>query len=280
MRRPALIVCLLALTWGAYALDSAIFGASVVSSVSEGDRTAFVLKDATGRTYTVSVKEDPTPETAAQITKLKDLFFSWQNITIGSLRFTITGTLIEALIFPERLVVGGNDLRPFAPAGLFFSYTSALDLQYDFRVTKDNLFMRVSGRYSGEEEVEQKIADAIANPTAYLQRSDAEYLLSRIDQSQTDIAGMQAALDALSKSLQSLSAQMEALRYNAMTRENVEWLFFPTPIPRAGIARILALKRDSPALTPAEAASRLKTEGIKMTDQEVRIVFKYYFEEP
>jgi hypothetical protein len=273
-------VCLLALTWGAYALDSAIFGASVVSSVSEGDRTAFVLKDATGRTYTVSVKEDPTPETAAQITKLKDLFFSWQNITIGSLRFTITGTLIEALIFPERLVVGGNDLRPFAPAGLFFSYTSALDLQYDFRVTKDNLFMRVSGRYSGEEEVEQKIADAIANPTAYLQRSDAEYLLSRIDQSQTDIAGMQAALDALSKSLQSLSAQMEALRYNAMTRENVEWLFFPTPIPRAGIARILALKRDSPALTPAEAASRLKTEGIKMTDQEVRIVFKYYFEEP
>ncbi len=226
MRGPALVACLFALTWGAYALDSATFGASVVSSVSEGDRTAVMLKDSAGRTYTVSVKEDPSPETAAQITKLKDLFFSWRNIAIGSLRFTITGTLIEALIIPERLEVGGNDLRPFVPAGLFFSYTSALDLQYDFRVTKDNLFMRVSGHYAGEEEVEQKIADALANPTAYLQRSDTEYLLSRIDQSQTAIAGMQAALDKL-------NAQMEALRYNAMTRENIEWLFFPTPIPRA-----------------------------------------------
>ncbi len=55
---------------------------------------------------------------------------------------------------------------------------------------------------------------------------------------------------------------------------------FPDADPSSGISRILELKRSSPSLTPAEAAARLKTEGIKMTDQEVRIVFKYYFEEP
>ncbi len=270
MRRPALVACLFALTWGAYALDSATFDATVVSSSSEGDRTAVALRDSAGRTYTVSVKEDPSPETAAQISKLKDIFFSWRNVTIGSLRFTITGTLIEALLIPERLEIGGNDARSFVPAGFFFSYTSALDLQYDFRVTKDNLFMRVSGHYVGEEEVEKKIADALANPTAYLQRSDVAYLLSRIDQSQTAIAGMQATLDTL-------SAQVDALRYAAMTRENIQWLFFPTPIPRAGISRILELKRDSPSLTIAEAEARLKMQGIKLTDREVSIIFKYYF---
>ena len=169
------------------------------------------------------------------------------------------------------MVVGGDDLRPFAPAGLFFSYTSALDLQYDFRVTKDNLFMRVNGHYQGEEEMEQKIADALSNPTAYLQRSDTEYLLSRIDQSQTDIAGLRGDVDTL-------SAQLDVLRYDAMTRENIEWLFFPTPIPRIGIARILVLKRDAPSLSQSEVAARLKADGVKMTDQEVRIVFKYYFE--
>jgi hypothetical protein len=272
MKRPLLIACILAMGAAAGALNLGTLGADTVSSSPEGERTIAVLRDSAGRTFTVSLIEDPSPAIAAQVIALKDTFYAWRAVKIGSLRFTVTGSLIEAVLFPESLVVGGSDLRQFLPAGLFFSRSSALDLEYDFRVTKDNLFLRVSGVFKTEEEMENRIADAIANPNEYLQRGDTEYLLSRLDESQKGIAALREAQEALQKSL-------DTARYAAMTRANVEWLFFPTPIPRDGMARIIALKKESPALTRAEAAVKLKAEGIKMTDQEVRIVFAFYFGE-
>jgi hypothetical protein len=272
MRRPLLIACILAVGTAAGALNLAPFGADVVSSSPEGERTIAALRDSAGRTFTVSLLEDPSPAIAAQVIALKDAFYAWRAVKIGSLRFTVTGDLIETVIFPESIVAGGSELRYYLPAGLFFSWSSAMDLEYDFRVTKDNLFLRVSGVYKSEEEMENRIAEAIANPGAYLQRGDTEYLLSRLDEAQKDIAALREAQVALQIAL-------DAARYAAMTRENVEWLFFPTPIPRDGITRILALKKENPVLTRAEAAGKLKAAGIAMTDQEIRIVFKYCFGE-
>ncbi len=348
MRRIALIASLLSLALCAGALDLTSYGATVVSRVSEGKRTAVTFRDTEARTFIVSFLEEPSAEAVAQVAKLKDLFYSLQNVKIRSLRFTLTGTLIEALLLPEQLLVEGEDLHDFVPAGLFFSYTSDLILEYDFRVTKDNLFLRVRGTFDGEEEMEQKVANALANPAAFLQRSDPEYFLSRLEQANKDIAGLRGDLDDLTASFQTLSdeydalaaqieklaaqiedltaqakafaeqdkelaakdkelatkdkeltakdkelaaqnkelaaqnkelaAQFETVRYAAMTNENTVW-FSRKPIPREGIARVLEIKRENPSLTKAEVAARLKKEGVKMTDQEVRIVFAYYFGE-
>jgi hypothetical protein len=272
MRRPLLTALMLAIATSAGALNLAPFGADVVSRSPEGERTTAVLRDSAGRTFTVSLIEDPSPAVAARVIELKDAFCAWRAVKIGSLRFTVTGGLIETVIFPDSLVVDGAELRQYLPAGLYLSWSSAMDLEYDFRVTKDNLFLRVSGVYKNEEEMENRIAEAIANPSAYLQRGDTEYLLSRLDELQKDIAALREAQEALQKSL-------DTVRDAAMTRENVEWLFFPTPVPRDGMTRILALKKESPSITPSEAAGKLKAEGLIMTDQEIRIVFKYYFGE-
>jgi chromosome segregation ATPase len=205
--------------------------------------------------------------------------------------------------------------------------------------------MRIRGTYTSEEEMERKVALALANPAAFLQRSDPEYFLSHLEQAAKDIAELKNALDDLTTLVQTLSdkhdalaerteelaaelaarveelagkeeehaardselaariedlakkseelaaqnteiaaqtkdfsSQIEPLRYAAMVSENTVW-FSKKPLPRDGVARVLELKRETPTLTKAEVAARLKSEGLKMTDQEIRIVFAYYFGE-
>jgi hypothetical protein len=353
MRKPVIIAFLFLLAWTAAALDLPSYDLSETSRATEANRTVMTLQDAEGRSFTMSYAAEPSKAIMDRVVQLKDLFYGWKNITISSLRLTVTGSLIEAAVFPETVMVAENDLVEYVPAGLLFISTSTLE--YDFRVTKDNLFLKVHGPYAGEDEMENKIASAVANPSLFLLSSDPTYLLGRIEAaegkiallqetldnvgrtaqglleadqtfvlsdqnlSETDLANLQgdqalsdelkaiedevkagqedlkaqqaelkaqqeqikaqqSALDAKSAELASRGAELETLRYAAMTNENQDW-FTKKLLPKDGVARVLELKRGSPALTAAEMAKQLQSEGIKMSDQEIKIVLRYFFGE-
>jgi hypothetical protein len=46
-----------------------------------------------------------------------------------------------------------------------------------------------------------------------------------------------------------------------------------------GIAKLVALKEQEPSLSIKEAAERLKSLGIEMTNKEIFLVFSVYFNE-
>lgn len=265
---PAAVFLCLALN--GFALDPANYASSLVSTSTEGESTVVTLQDASGRSFVVAYLEEPSADVMKKVVQLKDLFFAWKNITIRSLRFTITDDIVDSLVIPDRILVNGSDVQSFVPAGLLFSFSGSLG--YDFRVTKDNFFLRVRGTYSSEEEMTQKIAAALANPATFLQRSDMEYVLSRVE-------ALSARVEALAAEVDARAAEVDALRYAAMRRENTEWLFWKVPIPRDGLKRVVELKRQNPALTKSEVEAQLKQEGIKISGGAIGIIFEYYFNE-
>jgi len=218
-----------------------------------------------------------------QIMQLKDLFYSWKNIIVSSLRFTVTEDIVDTLIIPSKILIGGKDVSSFVPAGMLFSFSGSLG--YDFRVTKDNLFLRVRGSYTTEDELEQKIASAISNPTTFMQRSDIEYVLSLVEKDQKAIQDLQKNTQDLQKTTQALQdenaelrGELEAFRYAAM-RERNGFLFWRYPIPREGLKRVVELKRADPNMTKSQVEDEVKKEGVKISGGEIGIIFEYYFNE-
>lgn len=326
MRRIVVLPILLLLASAAWALDLSGYGLKTVSTTTEGGRTVTTFQDAAGRGLSVSFLTEPSKEVTDRISQLKNLFYGWKNIGISSLRMTITDALIEATIIPSRVVAKGSDLLQYVPGGIFFTSTDTL--AYDFRVTKDNLFLKIRGPYTNEDELENKMASAITDPTAFLLQSDPSYLISRLEEAEGRIAVLentvatltqtlddrtasitqanqemldrQSALEARTAELEAKSAQMSAamdqankdlaaqdaliasaldiVRSATMTNQNVSW-FTRHQIPKDGVAKILELKKATPGMTRADVSKQLKADGVKMTDQEIRLVFEYYFNE-
>jgi len=272
---PAALFLCLALN--GYALDPASYGSTLVSTATDGDRTVVTLQDAAGRSFDVAYLEEPSADVMTKVMQLKDLFYAWKTITIVSLRFTITEGIIDCLIVPSKILVGGKDVSSFVPAGLLFSFSGSLG--YDFRVTKDNLFLRVRGAYTNEDELTQKIASALANPTTFMQRSDMEYVLSLVEKDQKAIQDLQKATQALTDENSELRGELEAFRYAAMRDRNVSWIFWKYPIPRDGLKRVVELKRANPNLTKSQVEEEMKKEGVKISGGEIGIVLEYYFNE-
>jgi len=210
MRRLALVASLLALAVAAGAIDLSSRGINVASSVSDGDRTITTLKDTAGRTFTVSYRVEPSQAVLEQIVRIRDLLATFKNVKGGSLRFTVTGALIETLLIPHQFGVTGQDLRPYVTAGLFFTYTDSLE--YDFRVTKDNLFMRIRGPFSGEDALEAEVQSAVADPAKFVQRSDPNYVLNHLDQVESKLTSLGKAIDALTQMTNTLAESTTALQ--------------------------------------------------------------------
>ncbi len=81
-----------------------------------------------------------------------------------------------------------------------------------------------------------------------------------------------------------LSDRFALLRYALIAMQNRGFfdIMFggpDRPIDKNAIERLVALKKENPALTKKEASDLLKQEGINMTIREVSIIFSVYFNE-
>ncbi|HET6484909.1 MAG TPA: hypothetical protein VFH83_00725 [Spirochaetia bacterium] len=337
MRRLVVLPILLLLAGAAWSLDLTSYGLRTVSTATEGSRTVTTFQDSQGRSLVVSTLVDPPKEVTDRIFQLDRIVYGWRNIATSSIRMTVTDALIEATVTPSKVVVKGGDLLPYIPAGLFLTSTDTV--AYDFRVTKDNLFLKIRGPYTNEDEMEAKMASAIADPNGFLLQSDPSYLIGRLEQAEGRIAVLEhavqmltqtlddrmtsvnqaidqanqasqamadkqsalesafasksaevdqkdadlsAAIDQANKDLaaqdQAISAALDIVRSATMTNQNVSW-FVKHRLPQDGVAKVVELKKATPGMTRADVAKELKAAGIKMSDQEIRLVLEYYFNE-
>ena len=199
MRRLVVLPILLLLACAAWSLDLTSYGLKTVSTGTEGSRTVTTLQDSQGRTLVVSTLVDPPKEVTDRMVQLDRIIYGWKNITTSSVRMTITDALIEATVTPSKVMVKGTDLLPYVPAGLFLTSTDTV--AYDFRVTKDNLFLKIRGPYVNEDEMEGKMASAVSDPTAFLLQSDPSYLISRLEAAEGRITVLEHTVQMLQQTL-------------------------------------------------------------------------------
>lgn len=209
-KRIIALAVLLASALSAHALDLEGTGLKASGTAREGQRTIVTLKDSMDRTVQLSYVAEPDAKAFARILAIRETFLSWTAFDVASMRFTLTGATLEIVVNLDRVTAGGKDVTENVPAGFYFTWTGIL--QYDFRVVKDNVFLRISGPFTSEKELADKIHAAVSNPAAFLRRSDPEYYIPKVEKLEMDVPTLQLSVSGLADRVTSLEAAAKADR--------------------------------------------------------------------
>lgn len=165
-----------------FAFDWRQMGAELVSQTDEDSKITVTLKDNQGHTFNVVYQDDAMlAKLTKEIVKLERDFYSWRNIHLQDLSFMVFANCLEVVINPREITYHQINIAPAVPAGITMTYEpEKSNLNYDCRIMKDDLFVRVTGAYRDETELLAKLGTAYDDPLAYLQQNGAE-LVSNLD---------------------------------------------------------------------------------------------------
>ncbi len=232
---------------------------TVVHITNINGSKSVVLEDSKQHQFTVTYKKEFNLSRALDILELKNTFFSFANIKVKDINFIINKAGIDVILLPSSVIVNNTNIIKYIPSGLFFLYNKNKELQYNFRMTKDNLFMRIKGYFLGEDKLIAKIQEALQNPSAYIKKRDPEYFLSKLEQ-------LESKLDKLEKE-------------NSMLKWAVITLINDDIIPRKAIEEVIRIKKKHPEYGKKKIAKELDKKDIDISKSEVNIILTVYFNE-
>lgn len=180
MRLLVTAALLVLLSVGAFAVDFTDYGYQVIATRQENNQSVYDLKDQAGVPTTVTLSAPVTADDGKTLQAILSTFEGWDTLKIDHVRIVFTGTQsADVLVVPTSFLYKSVDLAAYMPSGMQFSYAGYLE--YDFRLLKDNLFLRLKGQLYDETQFADRLLNAIQNPILYLQTTNPEYLLQKIN---------------------------------------------------------------------------------------------------
>jgi hypothetical protein len=229
-----------------------------VTNDKQGDIEEYAcLKDAAGHIFYVEDGLNIPEEQADAVIKQKDMFYSLQLIKIKELKFQFEEGILQAVLVPSELKYNNKDLTPYLTSGLIFSVENSV-LVYNFRIRKDNYFLRINGSFVSEKVLCDKLVEAVSTPQTFVQRRDPDYLLSNLDR---------------------LSRENEALKRAVIALGNRGFFNSYEPVDDKLIDRVISIKTQKPAITPKEIEETLDKEKMPYTSKAVVLILNVYFNE-
>ena len=224
MKKARLIlpVILLAVGISAYGVDLQNYGFSVTNTQQENNQTVYTVQAANGFSFTVASSAPLTDANAKALQTAVSTLSGWNLLKIQQAKIVFNGSRADILIIPSSFVYKGVDLAKYMPSGMQFYYDKYL--QYDFRMLKDNLFLRLKGEVYDESQFVDRLYSAVEDPVLFLQTNNPEYLLKQISdltkkidelsvqlsQAKTVVQGLSSKLDSLASQGQDFVAKQEA----------------------------------------------------------------------
>jgi hypothetical protein len=252
------IICVIIL-FLSYPVFAANWSARSVTNDKASDMDEYVcLKDAAGNVFFVEDGLNIADEEADAVLKQKDIFYSMQFVKIKELKFHFEQGILEISLVPSELKYENNDLTLYLSTGMLFSVEN-MTLVYNFRIRKDNYFLRINGNYISEKVLCDKILEAVQTPQTFVQRRDPDYLLSSLDR---------------------LAKENEALK-RAIIAINNRGFFSSvgTPVDDKLVERIISLKAANQKMTQQEIETALEKEKMQFTSKAVMLILNVYFNE-
>jgi hypothetical protein len=160
-------------------------GYSVVAERSEGGLPTWDLRDSDGRLFAVSILGAFTPERARALQSLREVIYDLDGLRIERLRYVFERDRVDAVVVPARFDISGTDYTRYMPSGMLFLFEDAV--AYDFRLLVDNLAVRINGQFLSKEQFLDRIVRAVANPAAYIQSQDPQFLARSIAEERSRI---------------------------------------------------------------------------------------------
>lgn len=215
------------------------------------------LVDNYSNQFVIIEKSDIDTETAEKVIKLKDDFFNWKSMKIDKIKFLVSKSKIDIVILPLSFTCNSNNIIPHIPAGLFFIYTDAL--KYNFRMIKDNIFIRMEGYFINEQVFNDKIEMALKDPSIYVKSHDPAYIVFKLDSLENDLAKLN--------------------KENSMLRKAVINLLNKTSVSDDTVKKVIKLKTNNPSLNAEQITIKINGQGIKISEKTVNLILAVYFNE-
>jgi len=243
-------------------------GLTLVSQTNQEDgRVVASLKDASGRECSISWESAPDAANLRKIAELRDIVHSWAGLEVRTLSIILSGQTVEAVVVPERLTIEGTDVARFMPAGIGFYYREYV--QFDFRMVKDSISMRIAGRFIDRVGLATLIQRAIDNPLTFADKTNYMARLDRLDRLLEELVARNARLER----------EHQLLRHATLRLFNTGFLCGPDEIPEKSVKRAVAIKTANPKFDADALRDALRKEGIKLSGGEVELILAIFFNE-
>lgn len=260
----AVILIILFTVSSLYAYDWESKNIKVFETETKNGETIQRLNTQEGAEFTLRFKTEVDDIVADLIIKLNSEFRKWENMKVKSLEFVKIEGKLDIIVIPESYIYNNTDFIPNMPAGMLFTYDEMLS--YNFRITVENMFIRISGKFFNEKMFSEKITKAIKDPISYLTMYNPKYMLKQIFEHQ--------------KKIDELTEKYNKLVNAVMTLHNTGFLGFGVnEIKKDLVKRVVELKKANPTMTKEQIEKKLKEEKIEAKSYEVFLILSVYFNE-
>ena len=246
-----------------YAHDWSAEGLTENGTKAVNGESLLELTDAEGKKVFIQYSGGLDESTIGNVLEIRKVFLGWKNISADRVKFLVSGARMDIAVFPGTFTCGERDMLGYVSAGMQFIYTDSLE--YNFRITLENLFIRVRGAYVDEASLCEKMLEAVKNPHDYIRKRDPEYILTRLDR-------LEERNDRLEK-------ENRLLRNAVMAMHNSGFFRGTTPVSSEVVNRIVEMKKAKPSLTVKQIEEELEKEKIMASSKEISLVLAVYFNE-
>lgn len=256
----AIIIVFLILTGvHSHAFDWKKFDGEIINTAQDGQKTVVTLKDRKNKVFKIIYQDEGMLEKVTpKINKYKKEFYDWREITFTDISFMVFDNYLEVIVIPREIPHGQTDLAKAVPAGItMLSPPDQEKMHYDFRIIKDDYFLRIEGDYINEEELITKLRYAYDYPLVYLRRADPGLAKDVIPNTATDERTRQALLYLF----------------------NEDWNGRPKSVPPGTINKVIELKENNPWMSKQELWKALKKDKVKISKRELELILIIYFNE-
>lgn len=248
----------------ASAFDWASRGLSLKDSGSLDEENFIMLEDRSSIEVKIRFRNELSNNQAEKVADLFNGFKSWKYLTMSRVEFFWINDTCEILIIPTSYKYKDIEYTPYVPGGLVFIYDNYL--RYNFRVNKDNFFLRINDRFISEEILSGRIKEAVDDPIAYLTKRDPEYFLQKLTE-----------LESMHKELKE---RQERIAGALLYFENSGFLGFGnTPVKNSLVKRIVEIKTEEPGIKADAIKAKLADEKIEATNKEIKLILNVFYNE-
>lgn len=248
----------------AIAYDWSSVGWSVKETGIVEDENFMILQDSYNHEIKIRYRGELDDKLAVQIVKTYPRFQDWNYMKVSVIEFFVNGSTLEILIIPSEFNYKGTDFLPHIPGGMTF--ISDYELRYNFRVTKDQFFLRLADKFIDEESLCLRMKEAIDDPVSYLKKREPEYFLAKLTE--------------LENGQKELINQQEKLINAVLYFQNTGFLGFGNnQVKAAVVKRVIELKTTDPSLDKKKIKVILEKEKVEVPEKEIELILNIFYNE-
>lgn len=285
------IFLLLAISTLAHSQDFSDIGLKEVGESEAGRNRVLSLEDANNKTIEIVYSNELTPKDVNLIKRIYTTLISWEELTLKKAEIIFDSDSVDIIILPESLIYNEVEISQYMPSGMQFYYTKFFE--YDFRMFKDTLFMRLKGQYYSKDEFFQEVYNAVEDPILYIQIHDPSYLIRQIDalrsvnndqskeifELKEELSSLLAKHESLYSANEMLLDEFKRLRSGTIAINNKNFFGSLGAYNQADVEKVIEIKEGNLKLTVKEVSTKLKDKGLKVSNKTIEAVFMIYFGE-